>query len=710
MYQENENDWLIIKKYKQEKKNTLNNKITYIQKLNKKFKARKVKVTEELDALNARDISLLKVIESCKVYAEKKKKQRLLEDLNHDILSSENDIATFQTMVDALSAEIIEIENKIRELRSKKHAQEKANKSPQKKKEVVESCPKKCKVGTVTIACSHGRTMEVPPFEEGGDIPTLHVVSGSGKANKDIVTIKMAGSCDHGKKQTAEDNDKYQITQRLVGNDQFCPSTKIIGHNNDVNVHRPSGVQFNAATNLNIANTSPVYVLLKRLIFGNDNDTTEYDISFSSCKGNYPYKAKVVAHPKEVWDLKFNFGYKADYETKSSQRKFGQDERVKSYDAMLCNGNWSAGLEGSYTYDSVQSTPVKVTLTLEGLIEELKGSKWKYLAEIVEFFEPINGFFENAIGYSEGAAEHYNKTKNKADKNNKTIGIESSDASKLKATFEGPTIKIAGNYSMTERKESTTEIDGRQLTAPLYDVGGTGELSFGFDPLLKVTGTVDILQLLMCTLGEPLGSFLRKVSNMSMGKKDQYGNLDKTESYIETNLILQIGLTSSLAGNLVFDSTEERGWLKGWRASEKTSIGGFIGFILTGKASVDGQGKALGFTVKFGAGAEFKTTDESGGKEAGIEVNYKPTMIGNKFNWAGEFIFNGLSIVWVVYANAGVDGAEQDTDHNKTKKPGNKLKNIKAEAPKKELKESNKVDLFKKRALFANDDAGTVNA
>lgn len=706
MYEENEYDWTVLKDYKKEKKKNLNNKITEFNKLNKKFKKQKITISKELSELDAQDFNPLHLIENSKRYVEKKKKSQYLNDLNDDIAKSETDVISFTAIVDTLTSEIIEIEEKIRAIRTRKQAKENVQKSPKKKKEVIGACPKKCKVSNVSIACSHGRTMQVPPFEEGGDIATLHVVSGSNTANKDIVTIKMVGSCDHGKQQSADDNAKFEIAERVVGNDQFCPRTKIVGNNNDVNVNRPSGVQFNAATNLKVANTSPVYVLLKRLVFGDDDDTTEYDVSFASCKGNYPYKARVIAHPKEVWDLKFSFSYKTTYESKTSKRKFGQDEKVKSYDAMTCNGRWEAVLEGSYTYDSVKSTQVKVTLSLEDLVKELKGTKWNYLAQLVAFFEPINGFFENAIGYSEGANEKYGKIKAKADKKGKTIGSECADSSKIKVDFEGPTIKIGGNFGSAERKELTTKLDGRQLTAPLYNVGGTGELSVGFDPLLKVTGTIDILQLLMCTLGGPLGQFLKKVSNMSMGKKDAQGELDKTKSYIETNLTLGIGLTSSLAGNLVFECTQE----KGWDASEKTGIGGFVGFILTGKAAVEGHAKAMGFSVKFGAGSEFKTSDETGGKESGIEVNYKPTMIANKFNWAGEFIFNGLAIVWVVYANGGVDGADKVNKLDEGKFAGrmNKVKETKADDAKKEI--SDIVSIFKKRALFANDDAGNVNA
>ncbi len=702
MYEENEHDWTVLKKFKQEKRDKLNNKIKATNKLNKGFKKQQAETSTEVEKLKDQDFKPLHLFKNGKCYAEKKKKTKFLADLNDDIAKAESDVIEFQSIIDALKPEILEIEKKIKAIHTRNLAKATARNTAKKKKKAVEECPKKCKVSNITIACSHSRTMEIPPFEEGGDVPTLHVVSGSNDANKDIVTVNMAGSCDHGKNQSADDNKEFEITQRLVGNDQFCPNTKIVGNNNDVNVHRPNGVQFNAATNLKLANTSPVYVLLKRLVFGDEDDTTEYDVSFGSCKGNYPYKAKVIAHPKEEWKLNFSFGYKAAYENKTSKRKFGQDERVESYDAMTCNGKWAAALEGDYTYDSINNKLVKVTLTLEDLIKELGGSNWSYLVKLVEFFEPINGFFENAIGYSEGAAEKYGKTKAKADKKDKTIGEESTVT---KIDFEGPTIKIGGNYAMAERKELTTKVgtenNERQLTAPLYNVGGTGELSVGFDPLLRVTGTLDILQYLMCTFAGPFGKYLKKVSNMSMGKKEDDGG----GTYIETKLALAISLTSSLAGNLVFECTKE----KGWDASEKTSIGGFIGFELVGQAAVDGQVDGMCFKVSFGAGAEFKTTDESGGKKSGIEVNYKPTMIANKFNWAGEFVFNGLAIIWVVYTKGGVDGAEEDGKAAINKKGGfNSTKKISKEDAKKEI--SDKVDIFKKRSLFANDDAGSVNA
>jgi len=700
MYVENEYDWAVLKDYKKEKIIKLNDKIDVTNELEDEFQDNKIEVTEELSQLDAVNIYTMGILEQQKHKAKVKNKDIYLNKLNDDIAKATQDVINYQETKDKLKDEILEIEKKIRAIRSRKHAAIAAANSTEERKQIIEACPKKCKVSNITVACSHGRTMEVPPFEEGGDVPTLHVVSGSDTANKDIVTVKMAGSCDHGKQQTADDNDKFEIIERLVGNDQYCPSTKIVGNNNDLKVHRPSGVQFNAATNLKVLNTSPVYILLKRLVFGGDDDTTEYDISFASCKGNHPYKAKVIAHPKEEWKLNFSFGYKAAYENKTSQRKFGQDERVESYDAMTCNGKWEAVVEGDYIYDSVNNK-VKVTLSLEELIKELGGSQWNYLAKLIEFFEPINSFFENAIGYSEGAAKKYDKTKEKADNRDKTIGDETIET---KVDFEGPTIKIGGSYGMSERKELTTTVSTgegeRKLNAPLYDVGGTGELNVGFDPLLRVTGTLDILQYLMCTVAGPFGKYLKKISNMSMGKKED----DGSGTYIETKLALGISLTSSLAGNLVFECTEE----KGWNASEKTSIGGFVGFELVGQAGLDGQVDGMFFKVTYGAGAEFKTTDESGGKKSGIEVNYKPTMIGNKFNWAGEFVFNGLAIIWLVYIKGGVDGSSKEKKKAQGKSGRlNKTKKVSIDA-KKELNE--KVDIFKKRTLFANDDAGSVNA
>jgi len=60
-----------------------------------------------------------------------------------------------------------------------------------------------------------------------------------------------------------------------------------------------------------------------------------------------------------------------------------------------------------------------------------------------------------------------------------------------------------------------------------------------------------------------------------------------------------------------------------------------------------------------------------------------------------------------VYTKGGVDGAEGEDDEYDDD-DGGFTKKVSTEGLKKEI--SDKVDIFKKRTLFANDDAGKLNA
>ena len=199
------------------------------------------------------------------------------------------------------------------------------------------------------------------------------------------------------------------------------------------------------------------------------------------------------------------------------------------------------------------------------------------------------------------------------------------------------------------------------------------------------------MQYLLMALGGPFGAFLRKVAKLSVGKKDDSGELDKKKSYIQTNLELLLGLTSNVGGNLTFTNVDGK-----WQGHAGSGVNGFIGMIFEGKAKVDGKV----WRVTFGAGAEFKTTDESGSKQCGIDVSLKSVAIDNRFALVGLTEFTGLAITWAFYSNVG---AENESDKDKSQLILVGRGNAKA---KKEVKESGKHILFKKRALF-NSDAPT---
>jgi hypothetical protein len=179
-------------------------------------------------------------------------------------------------------------------------------------------------------------------------------------------------------------------------------------------------------------------------------------------------------------------------------------------------------------------------------------------------------------------------------------------------------------------------------------------------PLFGITGNLDIVQLILSSMGGPFGKFLRKVSKMSLGTKDKDGKLDKRKDHIETNLELKIGATSNVSGALGFEAEGETLW-KAATAESKlngaTGISGIVALFLTGKASITGEI----WIVKFDCGAEFKTTDESGGKQSGIEINLKPVMMNGSYSAVGTLEFTGLAIVYSLYKKTEAEGEKSKT-------------------------------------------------
>ncbi len=147
---------------------------------------------------------------------------------------------------------------------------------------------------------------------------------------------------------------------------------------------------------------------------------------------------------------------------------------------------------------------------------------------------------------------------------------------------------------------------------------------------------------------------------MSLGDKDKDGKLDKRKDHIETNLELKIGATSNVSGALGFEAEGTTLW-KAATAESKlngaTGISGIVALFLTGKASISGQI----WIVKFDCGAEFKTTDESGAKQSGIEINLKPVMMNGSYSAVGTLEFTGLAIVYSLYKKTEAEGEKSKT-------------------------------------------------
>ena len=630
MYQDNEDDWKILKEYKQKKRNEVNN--------NKKDYEKKQKLFEKNITETENVIAALKETPGGgqSKRGNIKQKQRFLSDSLDDLMKSKSLIIECEAELKELRAEIAKIDAKIRDIRSKNN-EKRAKQNNKKKKAPIQTCPKKCRIENIKVSCKHGRNIAVTPYEPGKPIQEFHVVSTSDAAGVDIIDVRFDSHCDRGLPNSASDSEDYKLNMRLEGSNNFCARTKIESPETQVFVDRPSKTRFQALVKPNKNSDEKIGFLLNRLIFGNVYDAVDYDVSYSSCKGTLPYRTKVIAHPKKEWGVEFTFGYQADYDYKKLRRKFAQNKE-KTYDGLKSSGKWAAAIKGNYTYDTTSIDIPEIELTLNELIKELK-NKFKALREIESFFEPITAFLEGAMGYDKSAEKRYDNWQTKAKKKNKLL--HEGTIGEIDVLW--PKLKFNGKY---ERKE----LDNG-------GIGGVGSLVFSFDPLFGITGKIDLIQFLLATLGGTFGKFLRFVCNMELGKKDVHGALEKDGDHFKTNLSLFIGATSNVKGSIGFECNEEKGW---HAAASSTGIGGLVGLVLEGKALASGKY----WKVVFGVGAEFKTTDESGGKSSGIEINYSPTVINEEFSWAGTCLFNGMAVVWSTYKYVGINSGELTSDED----------------------------------------------
>jgi hypothetical protein len=649
-----------IKEYKQENYENVKKIANNYNKQDEEFKTNhrktKTKISESKkrskslaeDYFKMRDVSggyastiELDLEEGNTLYLEK-----YLNDIDDDIvLLKKKRIETNDTLT-RIKKEIEQIDLKIDQLKKRKK-----NKKYKKNKvagTTTEDCPKICTISDIKIKCSHSRnfSLSVPPYHDGNDIPYLHVISGSEKSAYDVIDVDFNGNCDHGKVSSRGDkeNTKHELFVRNSDHEKYCPKVEIINGDTNTSIHQPSMTKFAAALPESSLFSSGELKVVKDLIFNKEDATQDYDLQFNSCSSSHPYKARIIAHPKWSWNFDMEFGYNKS--TKIQGSAYTQDESLYSklkylftdkpetYDDLESNGGWEAAIKAGYKYDIHKLVDYNRTLSLKGLAKELQ-SDWKLLNMLETFYAPINGFFELA------------KYKNK----NTGDGKVSDEDAIATIKVDWTKLKISGSAESAE-VPSTAE------------VGVKGTFSIGFEPLIGLTGSVNIMHLMLTTLGGGFGKYLNKVANMSLGSKDKSGKVDTDKMHIKTNLKLIMEANASIKGNLAFESTDETLW-QAAKSDAKISSGkdgasnvsGFIGLSVTGDASISG----LIWDVRFASGGMFKTASEDGTKPSGIEASLKPIVMNNKYSAAGYIEFTGLSVIYAVYSKIEAAGLENRT-------------------------------------------------
>ncbi len=613
-----------------------------------------------------------------------KRLKRRLQDVLDDIeLAREKRMGTDEVMAD-LRSSIKGIEEKVAQLKRNDKVKKKMAGKPV--GQIVAECPKICTISNVVVKCQHNErafSLDLNPQQASDDIPCLHVISGSEEASYDVIDVDFGGDCDFGKSDSSDDGTKHKKFKRASGHGQYCPKVEITNSTTSTRVHRPSKVNFAATLPEKRVFSSGKLKILKDLVFDKENATQDYDLQFNSCTGKHPYQARVIAHPKWAWNLEMTFGYKQSTKIEDSAYSYEDSiynkikylftSKPENFDDIESSGSWEAGVKASCAYDTYTLAEFNQTYALKGLAKEMQAD-WGFLKALDDFTKPINGFFE--------LAKHKNKITggdNKVSDGDATFSLE----------VEWTKLKIAGKAENVEIKNSA-------------EVGVKGTFSIGFEPLFGLKGTMNIMQLLLSSLGGPFGSYLNKVSNMSLGTKDKQGKLDTDKTHIKTNLKVLIEANASISGGLAFESTGETFW-QAAKSDVKLSEGltggtqvvGFVGLTLSGDASVSG----LIWDVRFASGAMFKTASEDGTKASGVEVSLKPVMINNKYSAAGYAEFTGLSVIYALYAKLEGAGLDKEVDNDDSNKFGDDEEATTEAKTVVEQKNEVKHILFKKRLL-----------
>ena len=707
---DNIDDWEIIKEYKKERLKNLNKLKNNYRKKNNKFKRDKKKLDKEIavkdknEQVLSKELSEISNQRSMQYRAKRSQLHSAQGEIRrfneksdfyqHDIDLSQKRQDEIDAEASVLRTEIESVKAKIKELKAKQQPKKKM--AGKKAAKTTEECPKKCRVENLKISCDHadsrGFTLSVPPHEPGSDIPYLHVISSHARKSYDVVDVDFSGSCDHGKKSKSKVSEDFKEFSRTENYTEFCPRVSITNPETSTHVIQPSKVKFAAALSDKciseyVPGTAELR-LVTDLIFKRNQVVKEYDLQFESCKGDLPYKATVVAHPAWKWNFELSFAYKAATKLKKEKTVW---ETIKSlvvtkptsYDDENINGGWEAAVKAGYTYD-IHEWSYEDKLSFQQLSDKLGGT-WSFLQNIYNMFENINGFFE--------MAEVKNKAAKAAQKASK---VKVKDKHLADIEVQWPNIKMSGNATKVELSNSP-------------EVGVKGDFTLAFAPLFGIKGEIDVIQVLLATMGGPFGNFLRKASQMSIGEVDADGEIDTTKPYIDTNLELKIGATTNISGAVGFMAEEESFW-KAATAEAKlssgesgaTAVSGSVGLILTGTALV----KGMVWSVNFTFGGEFKTTDESGGKHAGFEVSLKPIVINDSYSALGTLEFTGLAIVYALYKKfegAGVVDEETEDDDEEGDYASATASEPKKENPDYSAKSERKAVLFKRKPLLSNN-------
>jgi hypothetical protein len=564
--------------------------------------------------------------------------------------------------------------------------------------EVKEACPLKCKATQLAIKSNNDKRKYQMATNLNQSSQTLQVISLS-KAAVDkkiieppvsIISVAITGLCEKGKpSDTAAAKDEKTLNRVRGG--EFCPVVKI--DKSPLNIVMPgtkgSPLNFQAFCPDPPTGFNWDY-LFKNMFMASRREPAIYTMETEGCDGSYALVSQIEAYPKIKAEIGVSIGYKP---TKDISKVPNWEADPKAVDKIadynkghrtVESGNWVFALDLKGNVGDVSLATQLEHLSPNDLVPKLR----KALNLFIFIFDVIRICCDNKMGSNifekMGAiADAANKDgpydETGLVKNDKP-GMDS-DGKVIDADASGPTGSISINYpkiSFGIGYENCEAVGKPTL-------GSATSLQLKLDPLIGVTGKVDILGALIqigvnglipgaALAGKTFVEYIWPILKGLLPEDTEVtkDNIDKRNYYLEGGvaLVMNVGANITAEGKWTHHNDGENltNSLVPLPADPVNNpvSGAFSGMAgaslemhLEGKAYA--KGKAWAVTFEAGLIIAVGSAKEIGAAKLEYKVNI--TEKNEQMMVDGAFEWNGLAIITASYKSAGIESKDNGNNN-----------------------------------------------
>ncbi|NQZ27497.1 MAG: hypothetical protein HRT55_14415 [Colwellia sp.] len=570
--------------------------------------------------------------------------------------------------------------------------------------DVKEACPLKCKATQLAIKSNNDKRKYQMATELNQSSQTLQVISlskaavekGTREPPVSIISVAITGLCEKGKpSDTAAAADEKILARVRSG--EFCPVVKI--DKSPLNIVMPgtkgSPLNFQAFCPDPPTGFNWDY-LFKNMFMVSKREPAIYTMETEGCDGSYALVSKVEAYPKIKAEIGVSIAYK---QTKDITKVPNWEADPKAVDKITdynkghrtveC-GNWVFAFNMKGSVDQVSLAAQLEHLSPNDLLPKLR----KALNLFIFIFDVIriccdnkmgSNIFEKAAAIADAADKDGPYDETGLVKNDKP-GRDSA-GKVIDADASGPTGSISINYPKISfgLGYENCEAVGKPT------LGSATSLQLKLDPLIGVTGKVDILGALIqiginglipgaALAGKTFVEYIWPILKGLLPEDTEVTkeNIDKRNYYLEGGvaLVMKVGANITAEGKWTHHNDGENLTssfvpLPADPVNNPVS-GAFSGMAgaslemhLEGKAYA--KGKAWAVTFEAGLIIAVGSAKEIGAAKLEYKVNI--TEKNEQMMVDGAFEWNGLAIITASYKSAGI-GSKDNDDTTKSAQGG----------------------------------------